>query len=413
MRAQDLFAFKLSVIVMAIFMASAGFEPAFAQETAPAPEQIGTRWLAWLGSWKLVSDTADKTEDGDYLLKIVPGSDVRSAVMKSYRGDALQMETKIVVDGSRQPTPDSRCHGWYSYAWSDSGNRLLFESESLCPGEFRNLVNGISILNSDREWLDVQLLRKGEEQAISVRRYRPADRTGAAAPGSPRFLTGANLSMDEVIELSRKVPPELIAAVLVELKQPFKINAKVLNRLADSGVNPHVVDLMVALSFPDKFRVEQRRVTPVRQADSGFTDRMAAPSYMWLPFGYWSVYGPYSDWYWGSQYYPYYGYGGPGWYIGPGWYSYGRYGEGDDFSGGRLVKGRGYSRVDPPRSNSSSGQARPRNDSGYSSGGYSGGASSSSGSAPSSGGSSSGSSAPSASPGGYHGGGGSTAKPRD
>ena len=357
--------------------------------------------------------------------------------MKSSQAGKVLLEEKIVVDGSRQPLKDSKCSGWYKYSWSDTGKRLLFESESGCPGEVPRFISGISIITENWDWLDIQLLRSGEDRAVSVRKYEAVasdlntgENTGSTAFGAPRYQAATYLSIDEIIELSHKVAPEVVETALVELHQPFKINSKTLTRLADARVPSQIVDLMVALSFPDKFTVERHRIAPVQQSDVGRSEAIVAPSPVWLPFGYWSIYGPYSDWYWSSSLYPFYGYWGTGWDIWPGGYDPGHNGGGRD-SGGRLVNGRGYGKVSPNHSDTRPRYAQPRGDSGDSRGiSHSGSSSSSSSSsstssgsgtsystAGSSGGSSSSPSpspAPSASPSGYHGGGDSgKAKPRE
>jgi hypothetical protein len=423
--------FGISGISLTLLICLSGLGVASGQGPVRTAENIDTRWLAWIGQWRLVSDSAEDRRGGakeDYYLEIVPGGERESVIMKSHREGKEFLETKIVADGVRRPIKDDSCTGWYTYSWSDTGKRLLFESESGCSGELPRSISGISMIAKDREWVDIQLLKSDEDQAVSVRRYRmTADRIGSggeASPGEigyPRFQAGTNLSIDEIIELNRKLPAGLLEAVLVELHQPFKLNSKTLNRLADAGVGPQIVDLMVALSFPDKFTVERRGIAPLREADAEWGGTAGGPDYMWLPFGYWSVYGPYSTWYWGSPIYSFYGYGGPGWYIWPGGYYYGPHGDWGDYSGGRLVNGRGYSKVSPSRGNAQPRYAQPRNGSGNISG-FSNSSTSnrstsrSSSSRSSVGSRSSGSSAPNASPGGYHGSGSGDrgkARPRD
>ena len=392
------------------------------------------RWLPWIGSWRLVSDTVGRNAEGaesQLLLDIQTGDDGKSIIMKSTQDTKVLLEEKIVADGSRQPLKDNKCTGWFKYSWSDTGKRLLFESESGCPGEQTRSISGISIIDRNRGWLDVQLLRSGERQAISVRKYEwiagnsgAVEMTIAGAVDASRFDPDTDLTVDEIIELCRKVDPGAVEAALFELGQSFRVDAKTLRRLADSDVPPQVVDLMVALSYPDKFSIQRHRITPVQRTEFENGQIYSEPSYVWLPFGYWSIYGPFSDWYWSPSFYSHYGYWGPGWDIWTGGGNSGHHGDWDR-GGGRLVSGRGYSRVEPNASGSSPRYAHPRTDSGNnhainpgttsSSSSVSQGASSSSGSSGGSTPSSSPAASPSASPGGYHSGGsgGGTAKPRE
>jgi hypothetical protein len=365
-------------ITLAIALSLTGLICA-ADGTASSTDNADTRWLPWIGSWRLISDTVnenDRSAKEDYLLDISLGDDGKSIVMKSSQDEATLLEEKIVVDGSRQPLKNNGCTGWYKYSWSDTGKRLLFESESGCPGGQPRFISGISIITDNRYWLDIQHLRSGEERAISVRKYEAItndlstpEKTGPRAIGMARFPAASSLSIDEIVELSHKVAPEVIEVALVEIHKPFKINSDTLVRLADAGVPPQVVDLMVALSFPDKFTVERHAITPVRQYDSERPGTAIGPPYVWLPFGYWSIYGPFSDWYWSSSIYSLYGYWGWGWDVWTRGHPSGRNGRNGGYSGGRLINGRGYSRVAPSYRGSPPRRAQPRSDSGYSNGG--------------------------------------------
>jgi hypothetical protein len=408
-----------------------------------------SRLLPWVGSWRLVSNTVNrKSEDlnGNYLLKIDPTAGGKSLAMKVFQDKKVLFEDTIIPDGVRQPLKDKNCSGWYSYSWSDTGKRLLFESESACPDSPRQKMSGISLINEKQEWLDIQLLQSNDERIITIRRYSPLiSAQGVAGYSSAdirkaRYVAASNFSINEIIELNDKVASEVLEASLLELRKPFTINSKTLVRLADSNVPDSVIDLMVAISFPDKFYIERDTVPTIARAEPsrseparGYT---AAP---YAPYSYYSFYDPYFPWRWTP--YTYSLYWDSGWGIWPAYLYYPASGGGssgwDERDGGRLVAGRGYTSVHArdggtarPRGSGdrsttsyrSSGQATYSGgssaapSSGSSSGSYSSGGSSS-GSASSGGsssggsyssGSSSGSSgggSPSASPGGYSSGG--------
>jgi hypothetical protein len=148
-----------------------------------------------------------------------------------------------------------------------------------------------------------------------------------------------------------------------------------------------VIDLMVAMSFPEKFVVEH--AVPISGPGvwgGGYGGAWAMWPYYAHPWYYSSYYSPFGYYNWG-YYDPYY-YGNPGIIIinpGPG--------SPEPSGQGRVVDGQGYTRIrpnvpDPPQRTGNGG-----------SGGWGGAAAGSSGNS----GSSSGGSA---SPGGYSGGGG-------
>ena len=394
---------------------------AFEQQDRETQEYLDTRWLPFVGSWRLMLNTINTVRtvlNENYVLTIRPEEEGKVVVMESARDDAVMFEEKITADGVRHPLDKDGCTGWYSYAWSENGKRLLFDGESSCGDNLGQEISGIMMIDTAGDCVDIKLLKNGEEKAITIRRYQSADIDLAApvpAIMSRAFVdrgsAAASFSLDEVIELSGKVEPEVLEAALVEMRGSFPINSKQLIRLSDAGVPSQVIDLMVALSFPKKFTVEPAALSWVKSSDS-----FRAPYYHWpMNPWYWtsSLMPPYDYWYWGRDWYQRYG-----WYryyyghiVLPGEASHGGSG------GGKLVKGSGYTRVISGSSGPQTRYAQPRN--AQAAGvNQKRSASGSSGSTPVSGSSGtysggSGYSAPSASPGGYSGGGSSgTARPR-
>jgi len=391
-------------ITLGLLLVAGGQLQAAGHSNSQRDTAIDSRWLPWIGSWRQVSNTVNTTDrdlKGEYLLNISPGKRETAVNVKAFQDETALFEDTIVADGSSQSLKDKECSGWHKYSWSNTGKRLLFESESSCPGELPREISGISVIDDRGEWLDIQLLQDQSERIITIRRYSLIDEAedlagyGIRATRRAHLASGANFSINEIIELSNKVASEVLEAALMELHKPFKINSKTLIRLADAGVPTPVIDLMVALSFPEKFHFERDIISIAEKADS--TLSRPGSGYPYPPY----LYDPFFPWYWTASTYPYYWYYPRGvWpgvcygcYYGPG------YGGGDgQRSSGRLVAGHGYTRVNPRDSSSAqqrSSAAPPPGSRGISSG-------------------SSGGVSPSASPGGYSGGSSSgRARPRD
>ena len=142
-----------------------------------------------------------------------------------------------------------------------------------------------------------------------------------------RFLPTAPMNVEDVIEASAKVLSPALEAALDESGGRFTLNSRTLRQLADAGVSPNVIDVMVAQAYPDRFEVErpshvsscvERRE---RQDDSGGNTTVilgsaAYPYPMYDPFySSYYYYSPFAyPYYWGSSYFPiatvrYYGYG--------------------------------------------------------------------------------------------------------
>ena len=152
------------------------------------------------------------------------------------------------------------------------------------------------------------------------------------------------------------------------LSEPrLALDSEALTALDDVGISSRVIDLLVALAYPDRFVVERRGRGGAWSSGgwggfSGFHDPIwydrYYPYYV-TPFGYSS---------WGRGYYPYLfgGYATP-FVVVPG---------GVDDSRGRAVRGQGYTRVSPRATTGTTMRTVP---SGGSSGGRSSGGDSSGG----------------------------------
>jgi hypothetical protein len=347
----------LSWIVFAPAAASAAPDQTGNNVGAKNPGIADSRWLPWIGTWQLIQDTgsaAGEESNKKPLLAITPKEDGKAVAIQALQDDKILFEDTVTADGVSRPLKEENCTGWYRYSWSDNGERLLFESESNCPEQMPRKISGLSFLNRKGEWLDIQLIQNQGDRVITIRRYRPlskpavAQDVGAEGTAGYRFVAGNSFSINEIIELSRKVPSEVLEAALMEYRAPFAINAKTLTRLADTDVPNPVIDLMVALSFPDKFVIERDAVEPITRTDSA---QSAKDDDYPIPLSvYYSIVDPYFPWYWTP--YTYSLYWNSGWNIWPGYY-YVYPGSGgfpvvpDRRGSGLLVNGHGYTRVFP------------------------------------------------------------------
>jgi len=364
--------FMLFFFIALLFAVAVGVEArASDQADIKTKGDLDARWQPWIGSWRLISNTVNTSEGAvkeEYTLVISSGEDGKSITMKGYKNETFLSEEKVTADGRRHELTDDKCTGWYSYSWSQTGKRLLPNSETNCKGSPARTISGMSIIDDAGEWLDIQLLKSGNDKAITIRRYRNADsdavtmgRVGANLADISRKSAGTNFSIDEIIELSAKVEPEVLEAALIEMHKPFPINSNQLLYLADSKVPSDITDLMVALSFPDKFVVESDAVSPEQKPES-------VGLFVGLPV---DDECPYDDlilpWHWGSpSCMPYYDYWCMGWGGWPGWhYPFGRPGHGGGggygLDTGKLVAGHGYTRIYTVQGGQTTRYARPRN----------------------------------------------------
>ena len=98
---------------------------------------------------------------------------------------------------------------------------------------------------------------------LLIQRYRPVEAGIARIPGAlptamhaERMAAAAPLSVENVSEALRFVDPAVVEAMLLESDASFGIDSDLLLRLDDAGIPNEVIDLMVALSFPEYFAIE-------------------------------------------------------------------------------------------------------------------------------------------------------------
>jgi len=351
--------FLFGVVLMLLISAPVAISAS--EQLDPAGyEKLDTRLLPWIGSWGLLSSGASTDQNElvqEFLLTIGPGDSENSLTMKGYRDGKLSAEEKIIVDGLRHQITEDQCTGWYQYSWSENGRRLLFNSESNCQNDPTRKISGMSIFDEKGQWLDIQLLHNGEDLVTNTRKYRNVD-SDSVIPGanalnrisSARSAAGKSFSIEEIIELSRKVESEVLEAALLETGKPFPINSKKIAELADLKVPSRVIDIMVALSFPDKFNLQGKAMSQAQGTE-------VKPYYYFPgPYNYCTHNYRYFPWHWAPyDCYPY-GYSYLGWYSGYGWYyplwtwppyyydGGGGGGGGGGVEHGRLINGQGYTR---------------------------------------------------------------------
>jgi hypothetical protein len=156
-------------------------------------------------------------------------------------------------------------------------------------------------------------------------------------------IAASSLSLDDVKEASGKVAPRALEAALVETNTGFDLKGRTLVDLDDAGVPDSVIDLLVALSYPDRFVVE--RSSSRSGGGGGFGND---PFMVGWAFGYPAFY---DDYFYSPYYYTPFGYSrqslrgfgllGDGIAVAPA-------PVGPQPSGaGRVVDGQGYTRVRP------------------------------------------------------------------
>lgn len=341
--------------------------PAAAQDgtrrpaTTPASVDLAdARWLPWMGCWQLWEEQVDQAaaEDGAVfpdrtIVCLTPADDGRGARLMARSDSEVLVERTLVADGVRHALTEGDCTGWERREWSDDGRRLFTRGEVRCGTDEPRRMSGISMLANRSTWVDIQSVSVGDRGHLEIRRYNPereAERSDdvrlPATPGAirdARQSVAAPLTVSSVREAAAKAESAVIEALLAETQPRLALDGATLIDLDDAGVDGSVIDVLVALAYPDRFVLERRRGGGRGGGGGvgwgGFNPISPMDAMYGAPFGY-SYLGWYglSDWrnaYWYDPRY-YRGWGTPGMVID---------GATDDGGQARAVNGVGYTRV--------------------------------------------------------------------
>lgn len=319
---------------------------------ARAQEDIDARWLPWLGCWSEVGA-------GEALLCIRPASSTAGAEdveLVTVRDGEVAGTSRLRADGVARETTREGCTGTERAEFSSDGHRVYLRSDFVCEGEVDRQGTGMIAMVSPSEWIRVETVEVAGETAAVTRRYGEApeaategtdleDATAGRemAVRSARRAAASRPSVEDLVEAGEQVDPEAVRTWVAERDRPLEVDAEKLTRLADAGVPEEVIDVVVAVSFPEQFALDR----DARGRDAGG----AGPAYRGR-FG--SPYGGRGHFYRDPFYYGYtpfgYGFGRFGW-----WYGSHRPTvvvvtprDDDGGGGGRVVNGRGYTRSSAP-----------------------------------------------------------------
>ena len=331
--------------------------------TAGAAGPVDARWSPWLGCWQLWEEQLDPSAEASEaaallertLVCVRPAPDGNGVNLTARAGERVLVDRTLVADGARRDVKEADCAGWERSEWSADGRRLFTQAEIQCSDQPVRRVTGVSLLSSPATWADIQVVEVGGRQLVEVRRYAPLReseqraRLGSIDLGVDRADISqarrdgaAALDLPAVVDASERTSPRAVEALLVETEPTLALDGDALITLDDAGINGGVIDLLVALAYPDRFVVERR-------------DRGGA----WSSGG-WGGFSGFHDPIWYNSYYPYYvtplgyhfwsrGYYDP--------YLYGGFATpfvvladgvgGGEESSGRAIPGVGFTRVSP------------------------------------------------------------------
>lgn len=294
--------------------------------------ELRAGWQPYLGCWQAL----DAEEDEGILCLVADGQDVE---MLTIADVDIQFREPLVADGVPHEFERDGCQGTESARFSEDRRRLYTASLVNCDGEATRRSTGIISMPTLGEWVDVRAIEVNGAFTVWSKRYQRTSHSvlsqlglaGAMTRPDPFALRGGiasatpAITVDDVIDAARNVDADAVKGWLAEVQPQFEgLSAEDLIRMEEAGVAVAVIDIVVAVSFPEHFALQPE----------------ARPGYG--GGGMYMMMDPY-----------YYGYGGYGYYGGgrygrwyPGYYNpvvvdVNRVPRG---GGGQAVAGRGYRR---------------------------------------------------------------------
>jgi hypothetical protein len=309
---------------------------------------VDARWQPYLGCWGPITGVAGiRPETPRVCVTPAPAEGPTAVTFTTVVSGAVVDRTVLNANGQPRQTNMEGCTGTETLEWSSAPGRLYYRADQMCAGGLARRSSGI-IAISGLEWIDVRRIASGTSTAVlRTARYRPVRASAdipadvvaqlptdvALAVDAARIATSAPLVIADVLDAAKHADAPVVEAWLAERQQRFDIDAKALRTLAAAKVPTSVIDVVVAVSFPDRFTIDQpsmsddARATASSERPSPTPLVAAIPDQRMSPYfgGYFGAYDPfwddmYSPYSRYSQYGPYSRYSAYGSYYSP--YSY-------------------------------------------------------------------------------------------
>lgn len=299
---------RKQLLLTALFVAALG--PA-AQASMP-----DDAWLAWVGCWRAEGDSSERT------LCIVPDAD--GVRMITLNAGKTESESRIIANGQARAITQEGCTGTEKAVWSADRKRVFLSADLNCGNNVARKVSGVFAMLPGSQWASIQSIQTADQHRLHTVRYvettptnMPADltrmlRDTRLARETVRLGATAALDLDDVKEAVKLADVTVVEGWLTTVGQEFDLDGKTLIELADAGVPPSVIDVLVAISNPGRFAVREERAENrdgVRRRPSGCYDSYWSDPYdpfFYRGSNYGYCRGPigyYPGGYWGSGYY--------------------------------------------------------------------------------------------------------------
>jgi len=237
-------------------------------------------------------------------------------------------------------------------------------TDMVCQDKVPYSIFTLKMMTAADRMADILVIKATDQTRLAVRRFAFEKELPTAGDFfqmresmALRTSLSAPWDIDKIINLSKTVETVVLEAALLEKNLKVKLDSKSLKKMKSAETPDSIIDLLVAMSAPDKFRIEMNEQVAVEASSTSRRQNGEANSYAYIvePPYYYGYYYPlsyywtyYSPFWWGYPIYTYPGVvvgGGGGGGNGGGGSSAGGGSPGN--SDGRLSSGSGYVQITP------------------------------------------------------------------
>ena len=237
--------------------------PLFAQQSDSIT--IGEHWRAYLGCWS--SSSAGVIGP---MMCIVPTDTAEKVEMLVVVKDSVMSRVPVAASEVRVPLMRDGCTGWETARWSGDEHRLYTRGEFTCDGGAPQKSSGIYALTQEDAFSRIEgVTTKSGVRVRVVNHIRvgpagvPLDvaRLLLRANALPTLATRADaaspITFKDVSAALKEVDREVVEGWIADRGQRFALAPKSLRQLRADGVPTSVIDMMIAVSHPKVFTVQQ------------------------------------------------------------------------------------------------------------------------------------------------------------
>lgn len=225
--------------------------------------RIDARWRAYLGCWSTVA-SGERGPD----VCFVPTSDSQTVERLLVSGDSILERSSVSSAGRRVERRQDGCTGWESGQWSADDRRLYTRTEFTCDGGRALVSTGLYAMVLPHQFSRIEGVTTRTGRGVrairfgtlpytvalpdSIARRLPAANERAFAA---RFEAAAEVSSADVVDAVRAIDSSVVATWIADRQQRFPMTVSDARALRDARVPASVIDMMVAVSYPERFTI--------------------------------------------------------------------------------------------------------------------------------------------------------------